>query len=85
LLGLLFAIPYGILADIRGRRLVIALSLTGAILSNSWVFLVFFSEGAMPFWTIYVYPQLQYIGGGGFVLGAVTMAIVADIVPSESR
>jgi hypothetical protein len=64
---------------------VMALSLSGLILSSSCVFLVFFFKGAIPFWTIYVYPQFLYLGGGGFVLGAVTMAIVADIIPNESR
>lgn len=35
-LGLLLALPYGVLANTKGRKLVAALSLTGQIIEDLW-------------------------------------------------
>ena len=40
LVGVLVALPYGTMADTKGRRLGAALSMIGMTLSESWVILV---------------------------------------------
>lgn len=78
-------IPYGVLADTRGRRFVLALGIIGGMMAYSWALLVFSSPGSMPLWTIYISPLFLCIGGGAFVIGAVLMATIADVISSDLR
>lgn len=38
--GLLLAVPYGILAESRGKRFVAALGLTGQMLGDTWILVI---------------------------------------------
>jgi hypothetical protein len=83
--GMVLAVPYGVLADTRGRRFVLALGIIGGMMAYSWALLVFSSPHSMPLWTIYLYPLFLCIGGGAFVIGAVLLAMIAGVIPSDQR
>jgi len=82
---MLLAIPYGIMADYRGRRLVMLLCCFGALFAETWGFLVFCLWRIMPVTLIFFFPVFLLIGGGGPVFAAVITAVVADVCPSHLR
>ncbi|KAI3392718.1 hypothetical protein diail_5275 [Diaporthe ilicicola] len=83
--GLLFAVPYGILADARGRRLVAGACLLGFILRDTWTFLVLYFHEVFPLRAIYAAPTFVLLGGGTTLFGPMIMAIVAATVPEVFR
>ncbi len=83
--GFLLGLPYGIIADTRGRRLVLALGIIGAMMSQLWSLLIFSAVGSLPLWSIYLSPLFLCIGGGAFVIGAILMATIADVIPNDMR
>lgn len=83
--GLLFAVPYGILADARGRRLVAGACLLGFIMRDSWTFAVLYFHDVFPLRAIYAAPAFVLLGGGNTLFGPMVMAIVAAAVPEDFR
>jgi MFS family permease len=83
--GLTLAVPYGILADMRGRRLVLALSALGIILSDVWLWAILYFYKSFPLRAVYSAPALVAVGGGSTVLIATSLAVVAAAVPEENR
>ncbi|KAF2431681.1 MFS general substrate transporter [Tothia fuscella] len=83
--GLILPVPYGILADHWGRRLVAMLGLIGIVLAELWYYIVMTFDKTFPIWAIYFGPLSFLIGGGGGVLAAAMLAIVADHVPNTFR
>jgi hypothetical protein len=83
--GLILAIPYGMLADSKGRKLVLALSLIGIILESIFTFIALQPGSFFPFWMIYASTIWLIIGGGVVVMTNIIMTIVADIAPPEIR
>lgn len=83
--GLLFAVPYGILADARGRRLVAGACVLGFILRDAWTFVVLYFHDVFPLRAIYAAPTFVLLGGGTTLFGPMIMAIVAATVPEAFR
>ncbi|KAG6354116.1 hypothetical protein INS49_005087 [Diaporthe citri] len=83
--GLLFAVPYGILADARGRRLVAGACLLGFILRDVWTFTVLYFYETFPLRAVYAAPTFVLLGGGTTLFGPMIMAIVAATVPEVFR
>lgn len=83
--GLLFAVPYGILADARGRRLVAGACLLGFIMRDSWTFAVLYFHDVFPLRAIYAAPAFVLLGGGNTLFGPMVMAMVAAAVPEDFR
>lgn len=83
--GLLFAVPYGILADARGRKLVAGACLLGLILRDAWTFVVLYLHDTFPLRAIYAAPTFVILGGGTTLFGPMIMAIVAAAVPEAFR
>lgn len=81
----MLAIPYGILADRRGRRLVVALGVTGQVLGDTWIFVVLTFFKTFPTSAVYSASLFRIVGGGSSVLSAVLFAIIADATPSNAR
>jgi hypothetical protein len=81
--GLLFAVPYGMLADKKGRKFVVGLTVGAGFFCYLWSFCVLYFYNTLPFGLIYTYPLILWIGGGGFVAGSIITAIAAEVVPSE--
>jgi hypothetical protein len=61
------------------------LGIIGVLMSYLWSLFIFSAAGSLPLWLIYLSPLLLCIGGGGFVIGAVLMATIADVVPTDMR
>lgn len=80
---MLLAIPYGIIADRYSRRFVMTLGLVGVLLAETWVGLVLWLWKFFPVTTVFVFPVFLCIGGGGPVLSAVLLAVVADVTPTK--
>lgn len=83
--GLLFAVPYGILADARGRRLIVSACLLGFIMKDTWTFVVLYFYKIFPLRSIYAAPAFVLLGGGNTLFGPMIMAIVAATVPEVFR
>jgi MFS family permease len=83
--ALLFALPYGILADKRGRRLVIGLGLLGQMLCDSYILLILYFFNIFPTRAVLAASVFRCIGGGNAILLATGHAIIADASPSKMR
>ena len=81
--GLLFAVPYGMLADKKGRKFVVGLTVTAIVLCYIWSFCILYFYNTLPLGLIYKYPLLLWIGGGGFVAGSIITAIASEVVPND--
>ncbi|KAF5539460.1 major facilitator superfamily transporter [Fusarium mexicanum] len=83
--GLILAIPYGVLADSKGRRLVTGLSLLGFVLRDIWAFTVLYFHRVFPVRAVYAAPAFLVLGGGSTVISPMIMAIIAAAIPEVSR
>ncbi|KAJ5382218.1 Major facilitator superfamily domain general substrate transporter [Penicillium concentricum] len=83
--GILLALPYGFAADSIGRKPILALSLTGLILEEIAMRLIFFFNSALPVRMIWATPVFQIIGGGPQIATAMAYAMLTDMVPSHQR
>lgn len=83
--ALLFALPYGILADKRGRKLVIGLGLLGQMICDSYILLILYFFNVFPTRAVLAASAFRCLGGGNAILLATCHAIIADASPSETR
>lgn len=83
--GLVLAVPYGMLADHRSRRLVAGLCLIGFILRDLCYFVVLYCYKSLPRRAVYAAPLFTILGGGTTVMNPMIMAIVAASVSEETR
>jgi MFS family permease len=83
--GLVLAVPYGMLADAKGRKFVLGLCMLGIVCSSFWALATLSQRDRIPYWMIYTYPLFQLVGGGAVVLTNLIMAMIADAAPSEIR
>ncbi|KAF5969583.1 hypothetical protein FBULB1_10157 [Fusarium bulbicola] len=82
--GLILAIPYGVLADSKGRRLVTGLSLLGFVLRDIWAFTVLYFHRVFPVRAVYAAQAFLVLGGGSTVISPMIMAIIAAAIPEAS-
>jgi hypothetical protein len=85
LTSIILMVPYGILADIRGRKFVIYLCSLGLFLADMWMVLVLSLWHVFPTQAVYVSTVFKTIGGGNNVAGALFLAIIADVCTPETR
>lgn len=83
--GLVLALPYGILADKKGKRLVAGLCLLGFLLKDCWTFVSLFFYKTLPTRAIYAAPLMAAIGGGSVVMTSILLAIIAESAAAERR
>lgn len=83
--GLILAVPYGMLADKKGQRLVLGFCLLGLIMRDLWVFTSLFFHQLFPTKAVYAASAMLVIGGGSTVLTSMVFAIVAASIPEELR
>jgi MFS family permease len=81
--GLIFAMYYGSLADSKGRRPVLILSLVGQLLGAAWILFMCWIEADMRL--VWVSSVFTCLGGGNTVFAAAAMMILADSIPDTSR
>jgi MFS family permease len=82
---LLLVVPYGILADIYGRRVIAGLCLTGMVLGDMWTAMILINYQTFPTKVALVSSAFRIIGGGQTVIIPIVLAIVSDSVPAELR
>ncbi|KAN0070855.1 major facilitator superfamily domain containing protein [Elaphomyces granulatus] len=82
---LLLSIPFGCLADAKGRRLVLFLSEFGEICRLSWILMTCMLWDKLPISIVWLSSLFRFIGGGPNVSFAVLLSMVADISTSETR
>ncbi|KAI3395476.1 hypothetical protein diail_1262 [Diaporthe ilicicola] len=83
--GILVALPYGTLADRRGRKPVLGLCILGMILSQLWWIAAAWNHARWDLRTVWLSSLPLLIGGGETVAEAMVFAIVADIAPEGKR
>ncbi|KKY39898.1 putative mfs multidrug [Diaporthe ampelina] len=74
--GLVMAMYYGAMADEKGRKPVLMLSLVGQALGAAWILLICWMQ-IDPRWT-WLSSTFYLIGGGGTVFNAAAMMILTD-------
>lgn len=83
--GLLLAVPYGILADLYERTLIIGLCLAGFLIRDTWIFICLYFYNTFPLSAVYLAPLTAAIGGGSTVTSPLFFAIVTASTPQELR
>ncbi|KAE8147984.1 MFS general substrate transporter [Aspergillus avenaceus] len=82
---LIAAFPFGVLADIIGRKSIIFLSAVGSLLSLTLTLAILALPGMIPTQYILVSPLFNALGGGGTVLVANLYSILSDVVAETDR
>lgn len=83
--GILVALPYGTLADRRGRKPVLGLCILGMILSQLIWIAVAWNYKRWDLRNVWFSSLPLLIGGGETVAEAMVFAIVADVAPEGKR
>ncbi|OJZ85575.1 hypothetical protein ASPFODRAFT_135977 [Aspergillus luchuensis CBS 106.47] len=83
--GILFAVPYGVLADRIGRRPVLLLCAVGFTLSDAWTKAVGWFSDQLPLRLIWLGPIAQVLGGGTQVATSMMYVILADLFSDEEQ
>lgn len=83
--GLLLAVPFGILADKKGRRFVLNICMVGILLLEIWTFNSLYFSDLFPLRSVYVAPLMLVFGGGSIVFSSMLLAVIAASVPQQSR
>ncbi|KAF8243212.1 MFS general substrate transporter [Wilcoxina mikolae CBS 423.85] len=79
----LLAIPYGVLADRYGRKIILVLVLLGLTLYFSWI--LFVCWFALPIKLTWLSAAFLMLGGGMQMLVALILMILADVTPADQR
>lgn len=79
------ALPFGNIANTKGRSLVLTLAISGQILADAWIVAVCFFNHALPLSLVYASPLLRSIGGGEMVMSAIIHALLVDVVAKNNR
>lgn len=83
--GLLVAIPFGILADRYGRRLVLVLAILGALLQDVISKTVLWYPDLINPRFIWLSSAALLVGGGDAVAGSMVFLVVADVALPQQR
>ncbi|EGX91542.1 MFS transporter [Cordyceps militaris CM01] len=78
-------IPFGIIADKYGRRIVIFASLFGCFLKIAWTILVLSLPDKLNIWAILWGNLAYFLGGGGSMAGAMCYTLFSDVTPAAER
>lgn len=83
--GLIVAIPFGILADRYGRRLVLLLAILGALLQDVISKTVLWYPDLINPRFIWLSSAALLVGGGDAVSGSMVFLVVADVALPQQR
>ncbi|KAF2152473.1 hypothetical protein K461DRAFT_321471 [Myriangium duriaei CBS 260.36] len=85
LIGMILVLPYGSLAEVTGARFVVQLNTIGHALSTAWIITTcYFWKSFSPDAAV-ASSLFRVIGGGNSVERSVSLAIVANAVPTSKR
>lgn len=83
--GIFLAIPYGLLADRRGRKPTLCLSIPGFALNCIIMFLVMWYSDVFPLRAVWVSCLAWLFGGGPVVAFAIIWTMMSDVTTEEER
>lgn len=84
-LGIFLAIPYGLLADRRGRKPTLCLSIPGFALNCIIMFVVMWYSDVFPLRAVWVSCLAWLFGGGPVVAFAIIWTMMSDVTTEEER
>jgi len=83
--GILVAVPYGVVADRWGRKLVLVMGVAGILLALVWTLgVAYWSESVDIRW-FWAGNLFLFVGGGSSVIKAMFYAMIADVAVEERR
>ncbi|KAK8036630.1 MFS general substrate transporter [Apiospora phragmitis] len=85
IVGLLLALPYGLVVDRWGERFIAGLNVVGYMLSCAWLVVVCYYWTVFPIWIAVLSPLFRAIGGGTPTYTSVIYAMTSKRVPAENR
>jgi hypothetical protein len=85
IITIFLVVPFGILGDIYGRKLIAVISMGGMVLADTWVLFVVFMWRTLPAKSIIASSAFKLVGGGNNVVVAMFFALAADVTPPEYR
>lgn len=83
--GVVVAVPFGLLADRYGRRLITIVAMIGEMLAIAWQLIIFQFYNTFHSKDLMTASAFRLIGGGAAIIGALVMALIADSVSDERR
>ena len=83
--SILTAVPYGIIADKYGRKIVLVLCLFGLTLAVAWTELVGYFSNFFAIEWLWAGNAFLFIGGGSSVARSTYFTILADVASEERR
>ena len=81
----MLAVPFGILADNCGRRLVASIAIIGLLGRDVFLVAVLYFFNKFPLRAVYAAPAFVMIGGGPTVISATVLAMIAASTAEENR
>lgn len=85
LMSIFLAIPYGLLADRRGRKSTMCLSIPGFVLNSAIVFVVSWFPDVFPLRTVWLSSLAWLLGGGPVVAFAIIWTMMSDVTSEDER
>ncbi|KAE8150368.1 major facilitator superfamily domain-containing protein [Aspergillus avenaceus] len=85
ILSVFLAIPYGLLADRRGRKSTLCLSVPGFVLYCLIVLVVLWFSDIFPLRAVWAAAIAWVVGGGPVVAFAIMWTMMADVTTDEER
>lgn len=79
------AIPYGLLADRRGRKPTLVLSLPGFALNTIITVTVMWFSDIFPLRAVWLSSLSWLLGGGPVVAAAIIWTMMADVTTESER
>ncbi|KAJ5701002.1 hypothetical protein N7493_012048 [Penicillium malachiteum] len=83
--GALMAIPYGLLADRRGRKSTLLIGLPGFFLNSMITVAVMWFSEAIPLRAVWLSSLAWLIGGGPVVTFAIIWTMMSDVTTEDER
>ncbi|KJR86821.1 MFS transporter [Sporothrix schenckii 1099-18] len=83
--GILMAIPYGIIGDRYGRKVMFIVCMVGILLTQLFYLLVCWRSDIFPVRLTWAASIFTFIGGGPVILNGIVFAMLSDVSPEASR
>lgn len=83
--GAILAIPYGLLADRRGRKSTLIIGIPGFALNALITAVVMWFSNIFPLRAVWLSSLAWLIGGGPVVAIAIIWTMMADVTTEEER
>ncbi|GFG23267.1 metapyrocatechase 2 [Aspergillus udagawae] len=83
--GIFLALPFGLMADQAGRKMVLRLSLLGLITEEVMVRIIAWYSRFIPLRTVWFMSLFQLCGGGAQIARSMLFTMITDVFPVEKR